>query len=285
MASGETTLNEILADLEGGYTRSLAFVVPPGVSWPLPAYEIAIMTAGEVRAMGIDDAELTVVTPEDAPLGIFGRAASEAVAKLLDEAGVAVRTGVYARVEGGALRLTPGDGELRPQRIVALPVLEGPAIPGVPADEGGFIPIDEHGRVTGVDDMYAAGDGTTFPVKQGGLACQQADAAAAAIAAQAGADVRPEPFRPVLRGKLMTGRGGTYLRHAMSGGGGESRSSEFMLWSPPTKVSGRYLSQWLQYLDAPAAGEPHVEVEVPLDTAEAAMRLDPYSPPYRIPQI
>ncbi|MGI8728981.1 MAG: hypothetical protein ACR2LK_03160 [Solirubrobacteraceae bacterium] len=58
----------------------------------------------------------------------------------------------------------------------------------------GFTPVDEHGRVQGLADVYAAGDGTTYPVKQGGLACQQADAIAELLAANAGADVNPHPF-------------------------------------------------------------------------------------------
>ena len=41
----------------------------------------------------------------------------------------------------------------------------------------------------------------SFPIKQGGLATQQADAVAEAIAAGRGSR-RPEPFRPVLRGLL-----------------------------------------------------------------------------------
>ena len=40
-----------------------------------------------------------------------------------------------------------------------------------------------------MEGVYAAGDITTFPVKQGGIATQQADAAAEAIAAELGADV------------------------------------------------------------------------------------------------
>ena len=43
----------------------------------------------------------------------------------------------------------------------------------------------------GVPDVFAAGDATAEPVKQGGLATQQADAAAEAIAAEAGAADRP----------------------------------------------------------------------------------------------
>jgi sulfide:quinone oxidoreductase len=157
-----------------------------------------------------------------------------------------------------------------------------------------------------VDDVYAAGDAANFPVKQGGLACQQADAAAHMIAARAGAPIQPEPFRPVLRGKLLTGHGAEYLRASLHGGDGESEASEFHLWWPPTKISGRYLSIWLANYDPPdqesaqpgLGGEyksgftppnppesPAVDVDValpsPQQIRDEAMRLDPYSYPKR----
>ena len=78
----------LLRDLEQAYTRKVAFVVPPQVAWALPAYELALMTARQVKGMGIDDAELTIVTPEDAPLGIFGRQAADAVAADLAAANI-----------------------------------------------------------------------------------------------------------------------------------------------------------------------------------------------------
>ena len=64
----------------------------------------------------------------------------------------------------------------------------------------------------GADAVLAAGDATTFPIKQGGLATQQADAAAATIAHALGATVEPTPFAPVLRGLLLTGGAPLYLR-------------------------------------------------------------------------
>ncbi|HEY3021841.1 MAG TPA: hypothetical protein VGJ32_16700 [Solirubrobacteraceae bacterium] len=276
-------LNSLLADLEDHYTRSVAFVVPPGVSWPLPLYELALMTAQHVWGSGVDDARIELVTPEIAPLAIFGPGPSNAVAALLEEAGIAFHGNAYAEVDGGTIALRPGFEHVVVDRVVALPVLDGPRVPGVPANENGFIPIDERGRVRGLSDVYAAGDAADFPVKQGGLACQQADAIAELIAARAGAPVEPRPFRPVLRGKLLTGRGARFLRHALHGGAGEARASEFSLWYPPTKVSGRYLSQNLPGFEAHAAvDEPHIDVEVALpsayEAARLALMLDPYSP-------
>ena len=92
----------LLRDIEQGYSKQLAIVVPPGSVWPLPAYELALMTAGEARAMGHDDVAITVVTPEHTPLSLFGEQASEAVAEELAAAGVALKTGVVARVRPAA---------------------------------------------------------------------------------------------------------------------------------------------------------------------------------------
>jgi sulfide:quinone oxidoreductase len=119
----------------------------------------------------------------------------------------------------------------------------------VPADADGFVSVDAHGRVAGADHVWAAGDGIAFPVKFGGLAAEQADAAAADIAANAGARVERTPFRPVLRGRLLTGRGPRYMRHDAAGGGGEGEATTHTLWWPPGKINGRYLAPWLAARD------------------------------------
>ena len=211
----------LLRDLDEGYLKRVAFVVPPGVAWALPAYELAMMTAWQAWGMGHDDVEVTVYTPEDAPLGLFGTRATAALREDLEEAGVRAETGVYVTEdprEPRRLVLLPGERTLDVDRVVALPRAVGPALPGLPADARGFVPTDLYGRVPDVDGVWAAGDAIAFPVKQGGLAAQQADAAAESIASAAGADVTPQPFHPVLRGMMLTGRGKAWMRHEPAGG-------------------------------------------------------------------
>ena len=232
----------LLADLEQGYTKSVAFVVPSGTTWPLPLYELALMTAAQVQSMSMD-VELSFVTPEPAPLALFGTEAGVAVAELFDEAGITLRCGIDAAVSRGRVHLVGTREEIDVERIVSLPRLEGPRLAGVPADAAGFIPVDGFGRVIGVDDIYAIGDAADLPVKQGGLACQQADVVAAHIARAAGADVDAEPLTPVLRGKLLTGHASRYLRREL--GETEGRENTEPLWWPPAKVVGRYLGPWL----------------------------------------
>jgi sulfide:quinone oxidoreductase len=237
----------LLRDLDEGYLKRVAFVVPPGVAWALPAYELALMTAWQAWGMGHDDVQVTVYTPEDAPLGLFGTQATVAVRHDLEEAGVQAETGVYVAEDPqttGRLVLHPGERTLDAERVVALPRAVGPGLPGVPANARGFIPTDLHGRVPDVDAVWAAGDAIAFPVKQGGLASQQADAAAESIAAHAGAELEPRPYRPVLRGMMLTGRGKAWMRHQPAGGG-EGTAARRALWWPPTKIAGRYLSPYL----------------------------------------
>jgi sulfide:quinone oxidoreductase len=241
----------LLRDLDEGNSKRVAFVVPPGVAWALPAYELALMTAWQAWGMGQDDVEVTVYTPEDAPLGLFGTRATAALRHDLEEAGVQAETGVYVVEDPeipGRLVLQPGERTLDAERVVALPRAVGPGLPGVPSDRRGFVLTDLYGKVPDVDGVWAAGDAIAFPVKQGGLASQQADAAAEAIATAAGANVEPRPFRPVLRGMMLTGRGKEWMRHEPAGGAGEGSAVRRALWWPPTKIAGRYLSPYLAAL-------------------------------------
>jgi sulfide:quinone oxidoreductase len=237
----------LLRDLEEGYLKRVAFVVPPGVAWALPAYELAMMTAWQASGMGHDDIEVTVYTPEDAPLALFGPRASAALRDDLEDAGVEVETGVYVTEdarEPGRMLLLPSERALDVDRVVALPRAVGPTVPGVPSDSRGFVLTDLHGKVPGIDAVWAAGDAIAFPVKQSGLAAQQADAAAESIAAALGVDLVPRPFQPVLRGMMLTGRGSAWMRHAPAGEG-EGTAERRALWWPPTKIAGRYLSPYL----------------------------------------
>ncbi|MCW3040172.1 MAG: hypothetical protein JWM31_2077, partial [Solirubrobacterales bacterium] len=227
-------LNGILADLEQGWSRSAAFVVPVGCTWPLPLYELALMTAEDVWAMNMDHVELHLITPESAPLAIFGPAASEAVAALLEAAGVSVHCGVEAHVPQGGRIVLGTEPDVHVDRIVALPTLVGRPLAGIPAGADGFISASDEGLVDGLTDVYAVGDATDRPVKQGGLACQQADVVAAHIARRAGADVEVPPLEQMLQGRLLTGGADRFL---VRGPGVRGTAGTDPLWWPPVKVS------------------------------------------------
>jgi sulfide:quinone oxidoreductase len=238
----EERMHGLVQDLEAGFVRRIAFVVPAGATWPVPLYELALMTADRAYEMGMDP-ELTLATWERTPLELFGDQPSAAVTARLAERGIAVITAVEAQVPvGGVVELRPGGERLDVDRVVTLPILAGPAVEGLPHDRDGFLVVDRYGRVHGVPDVYAAGDVTHHPIKQGGLACQQADAAAEAIAAQAGAPVEPEPYAAILQGVLLTQRAATYLRSEANAG---SVVPPETVWWPPTKIAGRELCRHL----------------------------------------
>jgi sulfide:quinone oxidoreductase len=184
---------------------------------------------------------------------------------------VATLTGVHVDVpRAGVIELHPGDDQLSVDRIVSLPQLEGPAVEGLPHDAQGFLEVDRHGRVAGVADVYAAGDATSFPIKQGGLACQQADAAAETIAAQVGAAIDPQPYEGLLQGVLLTERDATYMCRESGRAAGEgSVASAQDLWWPPTKIAGRELARHIggppRHL-GPVMGED-IEIRVPVTDA------------------
>ena len=251
----EEALHGLLEEVERGYVGRVAFVVPGcGAVWPLPLYELAVMAARQAWSMGMDQVRFALVTPEERPLGLFGRAPSQAIGELLEGCGIEFIGSSYATVGRGFVQLDPSGRRLDGVRIVSSPVLDGPALAGVPADASGFIPADPHGRVPGIPGVYAAGDGAAFPIKQGGLAAQQADAVAETIAAAVGAAVTPEPYRPVLRAVLLTGGDTRYLQNAVAGGDGEGAIATAPLWYPPAKLAGRYLSQFLLARDARLVG-------------------------------
>lgn len=241
----QAALTEVVNDAVDSRLRSLTFALPTLAAWPLPLYELALMTKVRLEDMGATKVEVQLVTPEDEPLGVFGREASASLKSLLETRGIGLRTQLTPVVfRDGALVVVPGRA-IRTECVVSLPVPAGRRIPGMPDDGRGFVRSDHHGRVEGRDDVYAAGDITTFPVKQGGIAAQQADAAAESIAALAGAPVERRPFRPVLRGLLLTGLSPRFMTASLLDDSSEVATEP--LWWPPAKIVGSYLAPFLAH--------------------------------------
>lgn len=250
------TFRGIVRDVEMGFVNSLAFVLPHEWVWPLPLYELALMTAARARSMNLMP-QITFITSEGRPLKAFGQAGCDAVVSLLENAGITLHTGVVARVPApGVLRL---DGmQVEAERIVTLPKITGRAIRGIPAGARWFVPIDEWCVVRSRDGrVFAAGDATDFPVKQGGIGAQQADTAAAGIAHIAGLGDRPPALHPVIRGTLLTGERPLYVAaHLIAGLGWQSEVYERPPWPPEDKIVAEELGPYLRKLDAAAPPRP-----------------------------
>jgi sulfide:quinone oxidoreductase len=249
-AAADDTFEGVVQDVEQGYARSVAFVIPEGPVYSLPMYELALLTADRAYSMGIDDIELYVVTPEPVPISVFGEAAGQEAARLLEEAGVSVHTSTVAQVPSHGV-LVAGDAELRPERIIAMPRLEGREVGGL-SGPGGFIPVDEDFSVPGTGGrVFAVGDEADYPVKHGGLSSQMADTAASAIARLAGADVEQAPFKPVIRGKLIGGRKPLYVSARLEDGRPvDSRVHAEPPWPEDDKLVAEELGPYLAGLGA-----------------------------------
>ena len=261
-----SAMRGLVEAIQTGAARRVAFVVPDGSVWTLPLYELALLVAARAADAGADGVELTVVTPEARPLALFGDAASAEVAALLASAGIGCECGTVADVPDGRT-VTAGGRVIACDRVVALPALAGPAIRGLPSDDRGFLRANPFGHVLGVKDVFAAGDATSFPIKQGGVACQQADVVAQVIARRAGAAVTPTGYRPTLRGKLLTGARARWFvadPGDRRGRGASSTVADHVLWWPPGKVAGEYLAPYLN--EPPPPEEAPVKARAVIST-------------------
>jgi sulfide:quinone oxidoreductase len=245
-SSSNRGLEHMLRMLGSRHLRRVAFVVPPQPSWTIAAYELALMTAAERDQRRIPELELSLVTHERAPLGLFGSEASRLVDHTMRRAGVDLRTSARAeRFANGRLELAGTEEAPGFDQVVALPALTVPEITGLPQRAHGFVGIDAAMHVEGLPDVWAAGDATSFSVKHGGISSQQADVAAGAIAARAGAKVAIEPFRPVLRGAVITGDTPDFLEAELYDPGAGVASAGRPLWTPSIKLAARYLGPYI----------------------------------------
>lgn len=239
----------ILDALGKGKAKSVAFIVPAGLTWPLPLYELALLTGAHLRKEGIPDVSLSLLTVERAPLEVFGPRSSAAVAAVLERRGIALITQcAVSSDEEGRLRTSSG-ASIAADVTAAVPVIRARTLDGPPTDGDGFIAVDDHCRVRNTVNVFAAGDCTDGPVKQGGLAAQQADTAAATIATLAGAAVSSGPYRPELHAVLLTGEAPLHLTAtgARPIPSGESTAHPH----PGEKILARYLTPYLTQATPP----------------------------------
>ena len=142
---------------------------PAGTTWPLPLYELALMSAAELAQRGRPATAFARHTRGRAARAVRRRRERRR-RSLARRGGVEAHLGMHRdRGRGGELRLASG-GTLRPNGSSRCPVSWDRPSRDCRATERDSSPTDAHGLVTGRDDVYAAGDATSFPVKQGGIA-------------------------------------------------------------------------------------------------------------------
>lgn len=251
-------LRRIMAEVEASRLSRLVFAVPSGITWTMPLYELALLAAARAELLG-SRTEIALISPEPRPLAMFGDEASELVADTLADRGVRfIAESPPTGWSDGQLTIQ-GDAPIEADAVITVPQLRVNRIAGVPASWWGFVPTTVSGLVEGLDNVYAAGDMTTYPIKQGGLATQQADHIAHTIAASFGVPVRELRSTHVLRARLLGGEQPLLLRTELDwrgrprhgtveiGGAGAPADS--------VKIFGRYLTPYLEGLDrnAPVA--------------------------------
>jgi sulfide:quinone oxidoreductase len=242
----------LLRGIDTAAIRRVVFALPGGTSWPLPLYELALLSAGHAAERRLST-HITLVTPEPAPLAVFGAEPSRLVANVLSEQGIVfVGDSIPDHVrDDGSLALSSG-ATIEADRVVAVPQLRGRPIPGVPTNRAGFVPTDAVGRVQGLRNVYAAGDMTSFPVKQGGIAAQQADRVAQAVLIAGGARIAPRRIPSVLQARLIGGERPLFLRAELDECG-QATSAALTRVAPTDsladdKVLARYMTPYLEGL-------------------------------------
>jgi sulfide:quinone oxidoreductase len=239
-------LGGLMADIEQGHVPRLAIVIPPGPTRAVRGYELGVVVAREARSMSAA-VETTIIAPSRSPRLDLGPRGAEVVSGELRSAGVNLLSPAGAEVEPGhppavvvhsrgpapedaatvelpRLDTLPiaavepdADGFIEADRILALPELRGCAIAGVAADTKGFVDVDEHGRVPGLDQVWAVGDATGSAVKSGAASVAQAGAVAADIAASYGAWVEQPALDPESIEELSGLPRGSFLRSWLAG--------------------------------------------------------------------
>ena len=113
-------VDRLVADLEGGRVRSIAFVVPSDVSMTLPLYDVAIATARRGWEIGVEDARYWFITHEPEPLASLGPAASRAASDRLEPEGIVFVGSTYPDVRGRVVLLEPQGESIEVDRVVSL---------------------------------------------------------------------------------------------------------------------------------------------------------------------
>ena len=221
----------------------LVFAVPSGIVWPLPLYELALLTARELEREGVST-ELTIDTSEPSPLALLGTRASEAVAALLPERDI-VRASTYVRafVAGSFERSPPARSV--PTTSSRFRDSRGPRSRAFQRTETDSCRRMNTAECPTQSACMRPGDLTSFPIsrenRRAASRCRRGIDRRHRVRADRG-----EPFRPVQRVILLTGGRPTSMRVELGAGRGETSAvSDEALWWPTGKIVGRHLAPFL----------------------------------------
>jgi sulfide:quinone oxidoreductase len=160
----------------------------PGARLAVPVYEAALALARRLEEEGRrGQARITVITPEPPDSRLEGEEIRGPLRDALDAHNVAFWPDFpVRRVTADRVHTKDGPG-LRYDLLMLVPPFAGlGALTGTHVtDEEGYVRVDAHMRVPGVERMYAVGDCVSLPgPKMGHMAVNQAEVAAENLAAE-----------------------------------------------------------------------------------------------------
>jgi sulfide:quinone oxidoreductase len=238
-------LHAALRALKGG--RVLVAIAAPPYRCPAAPHEATLMIHGLLsRRLGKGKASVSIVSPEPQPMPVAGPAVGEAVKGLYQQRGITARFGVkpvriHSHVStpagsppsqpiAGELELADGSREAF-DLLVLIPPHAAPSFlraSGVLA-ENGWVSVDRRNLRTRFDAVWALGDVTHIPLKNGGMLPK------AGVFAEGEAEVvaRDVAARLLGRGEpgAFDGRGACYL--GVSGGVAAFAEGEFFAEPDP----------------------------------------------------
>lgn len=159
----------------------VVFLVPPGASWTGPIYELAMMMSAWLTWKGVRDAfDVRLITSESRHVEALGEQVHVRLAESLAYQQIETETDRDARrVETGHV-IFDDDGAVPFDILINAAVYmgAGPRENLATGDRGFYQTDHDSRRLVSTDHIYAVGDGSDYPVKQGFIALLQADAAA-----------------------------------------------------------------------------------------------------------
>lgn len=250
LAREEAAFEAFVRRVRDGALERVVVVVPPQLGWTLPAYEAALLLRHASASL-----EITVTTPEEAPMERFGPEIAAAISDRLRDRRIDFCPETFPVTVADGQLWVRSHGLVAADAVVALARSGGPIISGLPIDPLGFVPVDDTSRVIGTTGIWAAGDAAAHHTKQGGFALQQAEAASDDIVATLNgtpSDVPPAPPPLVMRAALLDGDRVLYLRAEQQEGRWQGVASWDPLWEPPGKIAGGRLTSYLAKREASA---------------------------------
>lgn len=193
-------LDKLIEQAGRGRDQQIVLALPPDAPYVTPLYEMALMIEHHLREARVRErVSITFATCEMSLIESFGPLLHDLMLERFAERGIACETGVVLeKVEAGAAHFSNRAALPYDLLLASPPAGASVLFPALPAGPGGYLTTKlATRRVDGLDEVFAAGDTSDFPVKQAFLALLQADAIAEGIAADVQGRLPRFVFEPV----------------------------------------------------------------------------------------